>query len=140
MSSSTHVEDRLAAIGARARAQLVLLGLEMARDRLAPRRLRLRLRLRLFRHLLGSRRTLLEGAPSFALDGRRCGGRTLLGRELSVLALRDREQLRHALVQPCELGDESTDLLAKLSVLSAQCLDLAHARVEIILGDLCRSS
>ena len=85
-----HVEGRFAAIGARAWAQLVLLGLEMARYRLAPRGLRLRLRLLLFRQLLGSRRTLLEGAQGFALDGRRCGGR-LLDRELSVLALRDRE-------------------------------------------------
>jgi len=93
-----HVQCGLAAAGARAWAQLVFLGFEMARYRFAPRRLRLRLR----RRLLGSLRTLLEGAPRVALDGRRCD-RRFLSRGLAVLALHDSEQLRHALIQPCEL-------------------------------------
>ena len=51
------------------------------------------------RRLLGQRFGRSSKARSrLALERRRCDGR-LLGRGLSVLALRDREQLRHALVE-----------------------------------------
>ena len=63
-----------------------------------------------------------------------------------MLSLRYGEQLRHTLVHPRELRDESgdllgedPDLLAEIPVLSAQLLEFVHIRVEIILGDPCRS-
>lgn len=64
-----------------------------------------------------------------------------------MFALRYDEQLGDALVEACELGDELSDLLALLRELSVerrilfpQRVELVHGRVEITLGDPCRSS
>jgi hypothetical protein len=64
-----------------------------------------------------------------------------------LFALRDGEQLGHALVEPRQLDDQLRDLRREGFVLSTerrilfpQRLELVHGRVEIILGDPCRSS
>ena len=66
---------------------------------------------------------------------------------LALLALRYGEQLGDALVEASELLDELRILLEKLRelstllrIFSSQRFQLVHRRVQITLGDLCRSS
>ncbi len=121
----------------------------MAGERLAPGGLRLLFRRTLSNRLLGRLGALFERAPLFALDnGRRRRWRSRDGHlGLALLALRYSEQLADALVEARELLDELSILLDELRELSTllgillpQRFQLVHRRVQITLGDLCRSS
>ena len=126
---------------ARVGAQLVLFRFEMTGERLTPGGLRFLLRGGLGLGFLGRFGSLLEGPPLLALDGRRRGRRRLWRRtRLALLALRHSEQLGDTLVEACELLDQLGDLLTLRSILSSQRFQLVHRRVQITLGDLCRSS
>ena len=57
-----------------------------------------------------------------------------------MLALRYGKQLGNALVETSDLLDELRELATLLRILSSQRFQLVHRRVQIILGDLCRSS
>jgi hypothetical protein len=63
-----NIECRAAAVGARVRAELVLLGFEVTGQRFAPGRLRLPLRRPLGAGLFGRLGAGLERAPLFVLD------------------------------------------------------------------------
>ena len=136
-----NVQGSAAALAARIGAELVLFGFEVAGDRLAPRGPRLLLRRRLGGGLVRGLGPLLESTPGFSLDdGWGSGWRRSAGsRNFALLALRYREQLRDALGEPRELGEQLRDLRAELCILLAQRFQPVHGRVEIILGDPCRS-
>ena len=127
------IQGRAAARGASVGPQFVLLGLEVAGERLTPGGLRLLLRRLLRRGLLGRLGSLLECAPLFALDD---GWRWLRRRDrrasLALLALRYGEQLGDALVEPRELLDELSILLGELRELSTELCILLSQRFELI--------
>src|SRR6478735_3288561 len=59
---------------------------------------------------------------------------------LALLALCDREKLGNALVETSELLEKLCELPTKRGILLSQRVQLVHERVQITLGDLCRSS
>ncbi len=127
----------------------MLFRLEVLGERFATGRLCLLPLGGLDRRLLGCLGTLLERKPLLPLDdGWSCRRRCLPRRAgLALLALRYGEQLGDTLVEASQLLHELRILLEKLSELStllrillSQCFELVHKRVQITLGDLCRSS
>ena len=123
----------------------MLLGLEVSWQRFASGRLCLLFRRGPRLRLFGRLWALVESVPLGAFDDGRCGWRQRRGG--SGLALLYGEQLRDALVETRELldelrtlPDESCELAALLGILSSQRFQVVHRRVQITLGDLCRSS
>ena len=120
----------------------MLFRLEVLGERLASCRLRLLFIGVLDFGLLGRLGSLVERPPLLALDDGRGCGRRRFGRRagLALFALRYGEKLGDAVVEPSQLLDELRDLLAKRGIFSSQRFQLVHRRVQITLGDLCRSS
>jgi hypothetical protein len=120
----------------------VLFRLEVLGERLAPGRLRLLFLGALDLALLGSLGPLLERPLLLALDDGWGSGCRYLRRcaRLALLALRYGEKLGDTLIEACKLLDELGDLITKRGIVTSLRFVLAHRRVQITLGDLCRSS
>ena len=120
----------------------MLFGIEVLGERFASSRLRLLFLGALDLGLFGCLGSLLERPLLLALDNGWGWGRRRLRRRpgLALFALRYCEQLGDPLVEARELLDELRDLLTKRGILMSQGFELVHRRVQITLGDLCRSS